>query len=232
MTRCLGLLTIGQAPRTDVVPAMLPHVGPDVQLLQAGCLDGLDRDQIDALAPGPDDYVLTTRLADGTSVVIGRRPVEAILPRKVQELAARGAAAVALLCTGELSAAAAAAASAASGVPLLHPDRVLAQTVAAVLEPGATLGVLTPLPGQVEQTRGKWAPIVAGAPLLVEAATPYGPPEGVEEAARRLRSGAPSLVVMDCIGYLPSMKSVVRDTVGCPVVLANTMLARVLAELA
>ena len=227
MTRCLGLLTIGQAPRTDVVPAMLPHLGPELELLQAGCLDGLDHEQIAGLAPGPDDYVLTTRLADGSSVVIGRRHVEAMLPRKVRELAERGAAAVALLCTGDFG-----PEPRVDGVPLLHPDRVLAQTVAAVLEPGQTLGVLTPLPSQVEQTRRKWARIVGDGPLCVEPATPYGPPDGAAEAAGRLRAGAPSLVVMDCIGYLPAMKAVVRETVGCPVILANTIVARVLAELA
>ena len=224
MTRRLGLLTIGQAPRTDVVPAMLPYLGPEVEIVEAGCLDGFDRDQIAQLAPGPADYVLTTRLADGTSVVVARRHVEAALPRKVQELAERGATAVALLCTGEFCVSA--------SVALLHPDRVLAQTVAAVLEPGQTLGVLTPLPSQVQQTRCKWASIVGEGPLCVEPATPYGPPDGVTEAARRLRAGAPSLVVMDCIGYLPYMKAVVRETVGCPVILPSTIMARVLAELA
>jgi protein AroM len=227
MTGCLGLLTIGQAPRDDVVPGMGRLLGSDVELLQAGCLDGLDRSQIAELAPDSGDYVLTTRLADGSSVVVGRRHVEAIIPRKVGELAERGAGAVALLCTGEFSAAAS-----SSRVPLLHPDRVLSQTVAAVIEPGATLGVLTPLPSQVDQTRRKWAELAGDGQLLVEAASPYGRPEGVAEAASRLRVGAPSLVVMDCIGYLPEMKAVVRRTVGCPVILANTILARVLAELA
>ena len=227
MSRCLGLLTIGQAPRTDVVPAMLPHLGQDVEVVEAGCLDGLQREQIAALAPGREDYVLTTRLADGSSVVVGRQHVERLLPRKVKELAERGAGAIALLCTGDFG-----AEPRVAGVPVLHPDRVVAQMVAAVLEPGVTLGVLTPLPSQVEQTRRKWAPIVSRGRLAVEPATPYGPPEGVTEAADRLRAAAPSLVVMDCIGYLPSMKTVVRKTVGCPVILANTIVARFLAELA
>jgi protein AroM len=199
----------------------------DVQVTEAGGLDGLDREQIAALAPGPEDYVLTTRLADGSSVVLARRHVEAILPRKVSELAERGASAVALLCTGDFG-----AAWRVGSIPLLHPDRVLAQTVAAVLEPGATLGVLTPLPSQIEQTRRKWQPIVGDGWVVVESATPYGPPDAVSEAASRLRNGTPGLVVMDCIGYLPAMKAVVRAAVGCPVILANTIVARFLAELA
>jgi protein AroM len=89
MTRCLGLVTIGQAPRTDVVSAMLPHLGSDIELLEVGCLDGLDREQIERLAPGPDDYVLTTRLADGSSVVVARQHVEGLLPRKIGEVAKR-----------------------------------------------------------------------------------------------------------------------------------------------
>src|SRR5919202_1226959 len=119
--RCLGLVTIGQAPRSDVVPAMLPHLGDGVELLEAGCLDGLDRDEIASMAPGPGQYVLTTRLAGGGSVVVGRPHVERRLPRKVQELAERGASAVALLCTGEFGSDLLGHGS----VPMLHPDRVL-----------------------------------------------------------------------------------------------------------
>ena len=46
----IGMVTVGQAPRTDVVPDMATLL-PDVEIVQAGALDGLDRAAIATLAP-------------------------------------------------------------------------------------------------------------------------------------------------------------------------------------
>jgi protein AroM len=224
--RRIGLLTIGQTPRTDLVSAMRPLIGEGVELLEAGCLDGLDPQAVAALAPGPADYVLTTRLADGSSVLVGRRPLEARLAEKVRELVARGASAVVPLSTGDFS-----QAEVEAPVPLLYPDRILAQAVRAVLQPGRTVAVLTPLPSQVEQVRRKWRPIL-GERLVVLAATPYDEAAGaVAAAGDRLRQARADLVIMDCMAYLPSMKAIVRERAGCPVMLANSVVARTLGEL-
>lgn len=63
----VGAITIGQSPRTDVTQDILPLLGDQVELLQAGGLDGLTREEIEAFQPGPDDYVLISRLRDGSS---------------------------------------------------------------------------------------------------------------------------------------------------------------------
>ncbi len=49
--RTIGAITIGQAPRDDVVPEMEKRLGPPVRVLQAGALDGLSRADITAFAP-------------------------------------------------------------------------------------------------------------------------------------------------------------------------------------
>ena len=69
---------VGAAPRTDVTKDILPLLGEEVELIQAGGLDGLTREEIQAFAPGPDDYVLISRLQDGSSVIFAER---FILPR-------------------------------------------------------------------------------------------------------------------------------------------------------
>jgi protein AroM len=71
MTR-VGLITVGQAPRSDVVPDMAAILGGDVEIVEAGALDGLSREQIEPLAPEGDDEILVTRLADGSSVFVGK----------------------------------------------------------------------------------------------------------------------------------------------------------------
>ena len=47
----VGLITVGQSPRSDVVPDMAAILGGDVEILEAGALDGLSREQIAPLAP-------------------------------------------------------------------------------------------------------------------------------------------------------------------------------------
>ena len=67
----IGAVTIGQSPRVDVTPDILPILGDKIELLQAGALDGLSREEIEDMAPGPEDYVLVSRLNDGSFAKFG-----------------------------------------------------------------------------------------------------------------------------------------------------------------
>ena len=74
----IGAITIGQSPRDDIIRDIRPLLGEEIQLLQAGGLDGLSREEIEAFTPQPGDYVLISKLRDGSSVVFAERY---ILPR-------------------------------------------------------------------------------------------------------------------------------------------------------
>src|SRR2546426_9706393 len=82
----IGMVTVGQAPRGDVVPDMAALL-PGVEILEAGALDGLDRAAIARLAPTGDDEILVTRLADASSVFVGKSHV---LPRVQARIVALG----------------------------------------------------------------------------------------------------------------------------------------------
>ena len=74
----IGAVTIGQSPRVDVTKDIMGIFGSSVELIQAGGLDGLTKEEIKAFAPEKDDYVLVSRLTDGSSVTFAER---FILPR-------------------------------------------------------------------------------------------------------------------------------------------------------
>ena len=97
----VGLITVGQSPRSDVVPDMAAILGGDVEIVEAGALDGLTREQITRLAPEGDDEILVTRLADGSSVFVGKSKVIPRIEAQIAALEDRGVTLNVLLCTGE-----------------------------------------------------------------------------------------------------------------------------------
>ncbi|HCA41385.1 MAG TPA: AroM protein, partial [Aminobacterium sp.] len=77
MKRYLGTVTIGQAPRTDIIPDIMPILGENVEVVESGALDGLTKDEVAEMAPKKDDYVLVTRMQDGSSVTVAERYITA-----------------------------------------------------------------------------------------------------------------------------------------------------------
>ena len=71
----VGLVTIGQSPRADIVPDMAAIIGPGIDIREAGALDGLSRAEVEALKPTGDDEILVTRLQDGTGVFVGKQKI-------------------------------------------------------------------------------------------------------------------------------------------------------------
>ena len=96
----VGMVTIGQAPRDDVVPEMAELIGPGAEILEGGALDGLSRAEIADLAPEGDHEVLVTRLSDASAVFVAKEKITPLVQRRIDELEAAGAAMTVVLCTG------------------------------------------------------------------------------------------------------------------------------------
>ena len=52
MQQKIGMITVGQSPRDDIVPAMSRILGPGIEILQKGALDGGGGQGEDSF-PGP-----------------------------------------------------------------------------------------------------------------------------------------------------------------------------------
>ncbi len=226
MTKALGpvvgLVTIGQSPRADVVPEMAALIGPGVEVREAGALDGLKLSDIETLAPTGADEILVTRLADGSPVFLGKQKIVDLVEQRIAALERGGATLTALLCTGAFPRLQAAQ-------PLVQPHQVLLGTLRGLSWPGR-LGVITPSVPHVPQTEARWRrdgfdPVVA--PL-----SPYEEqePAALRRAADAMRSGGAGLVVMDCMGFRRKTRDELRGLTGVPVMLANLLVARVIAE--
>ncbi len=218
----IGAVTVGQAPRVDVTADILPLLG-HCQLLERGGLDGLTRQEISAFAPEPGDYVLVSRLADGSSVTFAEKHVLPRMQRAVEDLQAQGCRLILFFCTGDFPDVFRA------DVPLIFPNRIL-QGVAPALTASGKIGVVTPSPLQLEQSKRKWEKYVPQAQVV--AASPYEGLEGIRQAARQMAQTDCDLILLDCIGYTIEMKQIFAQATGKNVLLSRTLLARVAAELA
>lgn len=226
----VGMVTIGQAPRTDVVPEMAELLGP-AEIIERGALDGLSGSEVEALAPAAADEVLVTRLTDGSSVFVGKRRVTPLVQKKIEEVEGEGVSLTVLLCTGTFH-------GLRASRPLVEPDKILLGTLRGIRFPGR-LGVLTPSARHVAQTEARWRSY--GFDPVVVPLSPYegGPPApaggggavGIAAVARALRAGGAGLVVLDCIGFGRETRAELHALLEVPVVVANLLVARVLAEL-
>lgn len=219
----LGIVTIGQAPRTDMVPELRPLLGSD-EVIEHGALDELSDSEIAALAPDEGEEVLVSRLRDGSSVELSHARLEPLLREAVLRAEADGVEASLLVCTGSF-------ADFPHRKPLLPAERLLVHGTVALV--GALrLGVLCPEPAQLPAMVEKWSPHT-GEPL-VEPANPYaGEAErDVADAAKRLTERGAEIVVLDCMGYSASMRAAAAKAVRTPVILARSLVARLAAEVA
>jgi len=220
----IGAITVGQSPRTDLMPDMEQIFMDSIEVIQMGGLDGLSREEIETMTPaGPDDHVLVSRLCDGTSVTFGESHVLPRMQACIDALEAQGVSLILFLCTGEFPE------DFRSSVPLIFPNNILTSVVPAAM-PGCRLAVFTPSAEQVEQVTAKWLRAKAGSVSIIPV-SPYNGLEPVLEAASQIHAEEIDLIVMDCIGYTVEMKEQIHAMTGKPVVLPRTLVARVINEL-
>jgi len=222
--KTIGVVTIGQSPRNDVVAEIEKIIknSPTLQtvtFLQKGALDGLTIDEIADLRPTTDKNHLVTVLRDGTEVAVDKQAVCPRVQRAVFELESEGADIITLLCSGGFP-------PFCSDAPLIVPAKLLAGVLSAISITGK-LGVVVPSEKQVGATEAAYKsrgfhPIVVGA-------SPYPHGEAFLDAVDRLK-GQVALVVMDCFGFNLSAKRQVSQITGVPVILVRSVLARALIE--
>lgn len=216
----LGCVTIGQAPRVDVVPDIEPLL-TGVHIIERGALDDVGVEEIAALAPAPGHPALVSRLRDGGSAVLDEERMVPLVQDAVDAVVADGADAVLVLCTGHLP-------SLQAPVPVYTAER-LARGAASTLVGDDALGVLAPTPRQVDDIAARWRDDL-GRRVDVVAVDPYTAADGEFTAAgRALGERSCRWIFLDCIGYSERMAALVREASGARVLTARGLAARMAA---
>ncbi len=219
LRKCVGTVTIGQTPRDDVVPQLRTILGDQIEIAETGALDGLSEQYIEDGTASSEGALLVTRLRGGLEIHVREGFLTPRLQQCVTSLQDR-VHLILVLCTGDFP-------PLESDLPVLFPGPLVRNTVRGLGL--ASVGIMTPNVGQVADQQERWNGVAPR--VVVETASPYASPEGISEAARRLRDARVDAAVMDCVGYTRVMKQTVRTILGIPVLAATSLVARIVAEM-
>jgi protein AroM len=222
----IGLITIGQSPRDDIVPEMVAQLGRDVDVIQAGAIDGLTLDEVRELAPEGDEPWAVSRMRDGYEVRLAKRELVPRMQQRIDELEAQGVDLIVPLCASDWS-------SLRCGVPFINPGKALMPIVHAMLRPGGTLGMISPTEAQARLAEAR--AVDSPVPVVSTWAQPYAGDEAEilrqsEAAGTLLRQAGADLIYMGCMGHTRAMRSVVREASGKPTLTANGIIAGLISQ--
>lgn len=190
----LGIVTIGQAPRTDLHEDLSTLLSPHIDVVERGALDALTLEEIEHRYPsGGQSQLLVSRMRDGRQVTIAEPDLEPLLDTAVRAMAKEDDAdAIVVLCTGELPD------YRDLPMPVLSPKSLVRHSIQSLF-PHGRLIIMSPEPHQMQNARTRWE--TAGFHVETLSASPYGDSRELERAAQEAASLKADLLYLDCMGY-------------------------------
>ncbi|RKJ60893.1 AroM family protein [Butyricicoccus sp. 1XD8-22] len=213
----IGVITIGQSPRIDLVPEMEKVLGTQFSLIEAGALDDLTSSEILNLYPDEGETTYVSRLRDGSYATMGKTKVEPLLQEKINELSSQ-VEVIIVLCTGTFE-------KLTCNKPIIYPDKILDSVVRSLFK-NEKIGIVIPIEDQKQAILEKWE----GCNVSVIASNPYTEID-IEETVAALKSEDVQCIVLDCMGYNEQHKQQSFSALGVPVFLPRTLVARVAMEI-
>jgi len=216
----IGLVTISQSPRVDVVPWLRKIISKDVEFLEAGALDDLTKKEIVELKPTDNHDVLVSRIRDGSEVMFGKARIIPRLQRCINQLNEKKVGAIALLCAGTFP-------QFNSKAPILRTDLLTYGFLRSIPNLNK-VGLLLPNEKQMEPIGREFAD--EGFKVVTSWLSPYSQ-GSVEEAVKPFMREDVTLISLLCMGYNPDLKEKVVNLTFKPAALSQSLLAKAIEEL-
>jgi len=222
MQQTIGIITIGQTPRTDMIPAIRTFFPKGTDIIEKGVLDDRSDEEIRELEPEPGQTTLISRLQSGASTTMAKEKILPIIQSLITELNQAKVSLIILACTGKFP-------LFTSRIPIIYPDFLLNHVVKGTLREGL-LGVILPLPEQAESIIYKWKEVDFIA--VPAACSPYSfQEENLINAVKQLDQYPVKAILLDCMGYTQEMKSLAQAHTAKPVILSRNVIYGVSGEI-
>jgi len=217
----IGMLTIGQSPRGDIIPTMTEVLGKECEIVERGALDDLTIKDIKRIEFRADDYILVSKMRDGTEIRITKRFVIPLLQERIHELEKLRVKLIVIMCTGKFP-------PFDSKGLVVTPQEILKGVIEGSLKKGK-LGVIYPAKEQMMGARSEFGR--EGVEVYADFLSPYEGKSGLDDLADRLANQSLDLIFLNCFGFDSKVKKAIAKKTGKPVIQSNAVIARVLREL-
>ncbi|MEH7009994.1 AroM family protein [Neobacillus niacini] len=222
MVKTVGVITIGQTPRSDMIPAIRDFLPKDTKIIEKGVLDGRSELEILGFSPELGQTTLISRLNNGKSAVMAKEKILPIIQSLIDDLHQDNVSLIILACTGKFP-------LFRSNIPIIYPDYLLNHVVKGLFREGL-MGVIVPLPEQAESIIHKWKD--AGMTTIPETCSPYSFEEtDMIKAIKQLDPYPIKAIVLDCMGYTEEMKMLAQSYTTKPVLLSRNIIYKTSAEI-
>lgn len=217
----IGVVTIGQSPRPDLIGEMERILGKGYEVLEKGALDDFTLEDVQKIKIEEGQGVLVTRMRDGTEIKITHDIVNPVIQKRITELEAEGVEMILLVCTGRFP-------EFKSNVLVVQPSNIIRGVTRAAIRKGRMASILPSMQQVGGSPREREED---GLVTYLDSASPYGPIEEVEKLGDRLAKQNVDLIVLNCMGFDHNHKRIIVEKTGKPVLQSSAMVARALKEL-
>jgi protein AroM len=216
----IGMLTIGQSPRDDLIPALMEILGDDIKIVEAGALDDLTIDDLNRIDLKPENYVLVSRMRNGKEIKITKKFVIPRMQKQLNRIEEQGVRLTVVMCTGKFP-------QFKSMGLVVTPSEILKGIIEASLKVGK-LAVVYPTAEQKQYAERDFGR--TGITLYTDSVSPYES-EDVEGLIQCLKKEDADLIFLNCFGFPFELKQKVFEATGKPTIHSSSVIARILKEL-
>lgn len=217
----IGMLTIGQSPRDDILPGLKEILGEGYEIVEAGALDDKTLEDVGKIDLNPQDYILVSRMRDGAEIKITKKYIIPMIQEQIHRLEEQGVRLIVIMCTGRFP-------QFASRGLVVTPSEILKGVLKASLKKGR-LGVVYPAEEQTPMAGGEFGR--EGVEVYADWVSPYEGDDELDQVADRLASQNLDLILLNCFGFSSKVRKVITEKTGVLAIQSNALVARVLKEL-
>ncbi|WP_068986730.1 MULTISPECIES: AroM family protein [Lysinibacillus] len=214
----VGILTIGQSPRSDITPTFKEFFHDNIEIVERGALDSLKEAELLKVIAKKEKNITVSRLRDGRSIIISKRELLPLLQHELSKLE-QEVDMVIVLCTDDFP-------TLTCEKPIFYPGRIVTQVIAAMADQ-PNIGLIVPLEEQRRIILNKWKGVTNN--ITVAVASPYDY-ANFKAAAQYLKDYQVDLIILDSMGYNEEHKQLVRKESGIITILPRTLIARIVLE--
>ncbi|WP_339634973.1 AroM family protein [uncultured Sneathiella sp.] len=208
----IAFVTIGQAPRPDIVPQLVRQLDTEIIIEEFGALDGIDPSEFDRLPLSPNQITLHTRFANGEYKIVSADFVEQRIAALCEKLDQENFDFIVIVSTGLQH-------DIVTKTPLLNGQTIVEAWVQSLSMVGCRVGIIYSV-----DLQGTENIFTHGSAIRQSVSyTLPGPSGNIDDITSNLRNC--DFIVMYSMAYSGEMAQKVSAQSGKPVATARNILA-------